>query len=370
MVLLEFTKTLTSKPEKLLEIASDFDNVSKLVPTNMKSKIVKQSNNETITEEILKFSIMNKEITQQTIHKVDTKKLESHILSGPFKDSVVMMSYEKINSGTKVTIKANLKISLKYFFLSNFIKKKYQKALESILNQADNLAQLTNDKSWKESLREDGETLTIFKDTIPITLYHWYHSAMTDVFQKEIYSFLPVENKIVIDLGANIGDSSIYFAIKNAKKVIALEPFPKIYEIAKRNVQINNLDNKIILLKAGCSSKLGTILLNPDTEGTGTSISFHKNGVEIPTFTLDHLVKEYDIESGILKIDCEGCEYDAIMGSTNEILQKFSHILIEFHNGYENLKSKLEESNFVVDVNVISQKRVSGYIYAAQKHQN
>jgi hypothetical protein len=42
-----------------------------------------------------------------------------------------------------------------------------------------------------------------------------------NIFYKKEYEFLPVNNRVVIDIGANIADSSIYFAINGAKKVIA-----------------------------------------------------------------------------------------------------------------------------------------------------
>jgi predicted RNA methylase len=50
----------------------------------------------------------------------------------------------------------------------------------------------------------------------------------------DFYRFLRVEGKIVIDIGVNIADSSIYFALKGADKVIAIEPFPRNYETAKK----------------------------------------------------------------------------------------------------------------------------------------
>ena len=65
------------------------------------------------------------------------------------------------------------------------------------------------------------------------------------------YNFLDVSGKTVIDIGANIADSSIYFCLKNAKKVIALEPFQYSYNYALQNIILNELSDKIILLKAG-----------------------------------------------------------------------------------------------------------------------
>ncbi|NWJ30246.1 FkbM family methyltransferase, partial [Marine Group I thaumarchaeote] len=50
------------------------------------------------------------------------------------------------------------------------------------------------------------------------------------------YSDISVKNKTIIDIGANIGDTSIYFICSGAKKVIGIEPFPKNFELAKKNI--------------------------------------------------------------------------------------------------------------------------------------
>jgi predicted RNA methylase len=58
-----------------------------------------------------------------------------------------------------------------------------------------------------------------------------------DIFLQDTYRFLSIftrRGKIVIDIGVNIADSSIYFALKGADKVIAIEPFPRNYEMAKK----------------------------------------------------------------------------------------------------------------------------------------
>ncbi len=47
--------------------------------------------------------------------------------------------------------------------------------------------------------------------------------------------------KIVVDLGASIGNSEIYFAVNGVKKVIALEPFSESFEIAKEKKMIKTI---------------------------------------------------------------------------------------------------------------------------------
>jgi len=76
------------------------------------------------------------------------------------------------------------------------------------------------------------------------------------------------------------------------------------------------------------------------------------NGISIPLLTLESILKKNNLtcNEALLKMDCEGCEYEVILSASRHILRKFSYIQIEYHYGYENLKAKLEECNFSVSV--------------------
>jgi FkbM family methyltransferase len=198
------------------------------------------------------------------------------------------------------------------------------------------------------------------------------------IFVDNLYRYLPVRNKTVIDIGANIGDSAIYFALSGAVKIIGFEPFPKNYQLARKNIKANNLQNKISVFLAGLSGNRDEILIDPDNKGIGSCISKDfKTGIKIPLLTLEDILKQNSISDGsILKIDCEGCEYEAILSSNENTIQKFNHIMIEYHYGYRNLKEKLEKSGFDVSVtrpeiywwspdeSLGKIKFVTGYVYA------
>lgn len=181
-------------------------------------------------------------------------------------------------------------------------------------------------------------------------------------FEEGTYENLPLKNTTVIDIGACTGDSSIYFAIRGAKRVIAIEPYPKNFQRLKENIKVNNFSTIISPKLAGCSSKSSQITIDPDYNSSMRShLQEFKMGVKIPLITLYEILKTENISDGILKLDCEGCEYDAILNSSNELLQKFSHIQIEYHNGYENLKKKLETCGFDVS-NIIIDTSKRGHI--------
>lgn len=163
-----------------------------------------------------------------------------------------------------------------------------------------------------------------------------FHGGKTNgdilnIFKKNEYSFLPVKDKEVVDIGANIGDSAIYFANNGAKHVIAVEPDRVCYDYAVENIATNGYSKKIELILAACGSK--------DMFASENDLQF---------FTLNALIKKYCSCPEILKIDCEGCEYDFLLNASFTDLSKFSHIQIEYHFGYKNLKSKLEQCGFDV----------------------
>ena len=171
-------------------------------------------------------------------------------------------------------------------------------------------------------------------------------------FFKKDYDQILVNERTVLDIGANIGDTGIFYALNGAKKVIGIEPFPKNFDYAQKNIQINNLDNVITLLHAGCSSKKEIIKIDPDYQSNIESeVKNFKTGIDVPMITLQDIINKYEIpKSSVLKIDCEGCEYDIIENISFETISYFSNIQIEYHLGYKKLKTKLESFGYTVKV--------------------
>ncbi|NWJ30245.1 FkbM family methyltransferase [Marine Group I thaumarchaeote] len=111
------------------------------------------------------------------------------------------------------------------------------------------------------------------------------------------------------------------------------------------------MKEKIQLINAGCASKNGFIRIDPDIFNTISTINEVSNGQEIPLVTIDEIIKKYHVlDNSILKVDCEGCEYDIIRNLSKNSFQKFSDIFIEYHNGYEELKKILEKEEFSVKI--------------------
>lgn len=173
------------------------------------------------------------------------------------------------------------------------------------------------------------------------------------IFCDETYGDLDVQGKMVLDIGANIGDSAIYFALQGAVRVIALEPFPRIFSYLKQNIEANGLSSTITPLNAGISCRDMAIKVSSESlTDTGSQLTLEddplKGGVSVLTYSLKTLSQSFGLKDAALKMDCEGCEYDAVLNSDTDTLRKFSQIYIEYHYGGKKLTSKLEECGFQV----------------------
>jgi FkbM family methyltransferase len=151
------------------------------------------------------------------------------------------------------------------------------------------------------------------------------------------------EKDIVIDIGAHIGYFSIYSSI-NAKngKIFAFEPYSKSFEVLKKNLEINEITN-VIPQNVGVTKELGTsILYFKKNFAIGNSI--YKNTdldskVEIKTISVHDIIKNNNLQKiNVLKLDCEGAEYQILLNLDHQTLEKIDKIVSEMHPRIENFK--------------------------------
>ncbi len=157
------------------------------------------------------------------------------------------------------------------------------------------------------------------------------YGSMYQVFEEEDYKFLNVKDKNVLDIGAFVGDSPIYFILKGAKKVYAIEPHPDAYNEMIENIKLNNMEDKIIPINMGISYEKDYVSIYKSILDTqGTLLKPKDNGTKIPAGKLSDIIEKYNIDAQILKMDCEGCEYDIILKDYDTV-KEFDEIGFEFH---------------------------------------
>jgi ribosomal protein L11 methylase PrmA len=100
--------------------------------------------------------------------------------------------------------------------------------------------------SERVSLEVNG-VLTTFKPLcISTALYDTFLGGEYEV--PEVLSGL--KGRDVIDVGANVGDTALYFVLNGARKVIAVEPLPNVARCAEENLKLNDVADKVKVVNA------------------------------------------------------------------------------------------------------------------------
>lgn len=191
--------------------------------------------------------------------------------------------------------------------------------------------------------------------------------SLSDIFDYGPYDELNVNGKIVVDIGAYIGDSAIYFALKGARKVIAVEPHPGAYVVMVENIKLNNLEQFIIPVNAGLASRPGKICItNVNISATARALhNKNENSCEITVrvITLDDLLKGFGVDAeSVLKMDCEGCEFDVIINDYQHV-KLFKELIFEYHGSPDKL---LQILNNDYKCKMKGNKKI-GIMYCVQK---
>ena len=197
--------------------------------------------------------------------------------------------------------------------------------------------------------------------------------TLEEIFEKGIYNIKSIKPRIIFDIGSNIGLFSIFISQKYPKaQIYAFEPNPSVFKVLKRNIEINKITQAHIY-NAAIAKNSGRRLFyeNKMTPASG----FFKTGEIIgkkyvKTFTLAEIFIQYGIKScDLLKIDCEGAEYEILMNLNKTLLKKIKNIIVEYHDSltnysYRDLVKLFLLNGFSVKRKVQQYDKTIGIIYA------
>ncbi len=160
--------------------------------------------------------------------------------------------------------------------------------------------------------------------------------VIDEVWTQSQYSIEPgdVRGKVVVDVGANIGAFSVLAAALGAREVHAFEPEPGNADLLRRNAASWPA---VIVHEAAISGDSGhaNLLRGPhDTHGGGSHLerpgrSSADSGDVVVTLSPADALPDGPI--GLLKVDCEGGEYEIFAAMGDAELSRVERIRMEFH---------------------------------------
>lgn len=165
-----------------------------------------------------------------------------------------------------------------------------------------------------------------------------------ELFKKGVYNFRAENTSpFIIDCGANIGLSIIYFKQKfPSAEIIAFEPDPVIYAALKNNLVANKMNDVNIINKAIWIEDTSIKFISEGGE-SGRLINHNNdrnndNVILVKTQSLKNLLNR---KVDFLKIDIEGAEYEVIKDCFDNLL--FVECLFVEYHSHKDEKQKLGE---------------------------
>ncbi|MEM9276109.1 MAG: FkbM family methyltransferase [Cyanobacteria bacterium P01_F01_bin.143] len=149
----------------------------------------------------------------------------------------------------------------------------------------------------------------------------------------KLFQTLIKDDDLVMDIGANIGCTSILFG-ELADQVISFEPSPTTFNLLQKNIQQSGLENITLHNYAlGSSNITSQITYSPANRSGGfisnkTRISTGHVTEKIEARRLDDIIDNLEIQKiDFIKIDVEGFEKEVIEGARNAI-ERFRPIIV------------------------------------------
>lgn len=145
-----------------------------------------------------------------------------------------------------------------------------------------------------------------------------------------INRFMP-KKPVVINIGAHIGCFDLYLkSLRPFAEIWSYEPNPNNYSLLRKNIEENHLQD-IVLNDSAVGSVVGhcQFYLN---ESNPNESSMYADGEkrQIPCTNLPSLLKKMDGKVvDLLKMDCEGCEYEVLLQLPHR--GRIKNVLMEYH---------------------------------------
>jgi len=173
----------------------------------------------------------------------------------------------------------------------------------------------------------------------------WDAEIVREIFFEQPYTRhlrLP-PNPVIIDVGGYIGDFAL-FAVTylNAARVAVYEPTEENFAMLTRNIALNGYGDRIVPVQKAVGES-GEMTLHVRTLDDGeihTSPHLYADDEHrtVPSVGLAEILDAHDLDSvDLLKVDCEGGEYEIFASVSDAVLERVKNIAFEYHtvDGHE-----------------------------------
>lgn len=159
-------------------------------------------------------------------------------------------------------------------------------------------------------------------------------SNLWAIFGRDEYPLFE-EDRTIIDIGANVGLFTIFAAQRLPHaRITAFEPVHSTFQTLAENVSAARLKADVSLVNAGVAGSDGRKLIYLGSSSDLASLYPNSESQEkewIETRDINRVLQNHGDEISLLKMDCEGAEWEILDCARPELLQKVGRIYVEFH---------------------------------------
>ena len=211
----------------------------------------------------------------------------------------------------------------------------------------------SNADAYARALYEkaDGQVVLQTRDGLRIAIRRnrWDAEIVREIFFRQPYTRHTTVGPapVVIDIGGYIGDFTLYALSRlDASRVIVYEPTLENFQLVQQNVALNGFEDRTTVVNAavGLPGEL-TLFVQKDTADEIHASSYWYEEHEhrtVPSFSLEQVFETHDVDLvDLLKVDCEGGEYDILGDVPNALLDRIANVVFEYHE-VDGFRPKLE----------------------------
>lgn len=149
----------------------------------------------------------------------------------------------------------------------------------------------------------------------------FYEEAMLEDIQGRV-----LENNVIIDVGAYIGNHAVFFAKYCGSQVYSIEPNGAAFDLLKKNLRLNQVEDRTTTLNMGVGKKAGKASVESFSENNMGMSKLKKDEEGLIVIeTIDHLFADLQ-RVDVMKVDVEGMELDVLQGAET-VLKKHCPLL-------------------------------------------
>lgn len=217
------------------------------------------------------------------------------------------------------------------------------------------------------------DRVVIFHNNInilsPFSLIHSFEELFIyDTYFLRLKSIKP----LIIDCGANIGLSILYFRLLYPESnIIAIEPDPNTFSVLKQNTESNIILKNIRCINVAImdnSKKRVSFYIDSDEPGSlqMSTLYNRKTGKEmitVETTTLSSIINKLKSKIDLIKIDVEGVETKVLAEIANHEINKVNQFIVEYHHHINPT-----EANFSAILNIFETSNFNYQISTSKIH--